>query len=125
MIIATLYMNSLNKLKFIEDKFKNLKKNEEKEIKVIFDTNIDENNNNFKKNDSNNEDLKKNDSNNDDLKKNDTNNTNLLNGNYKLILRLLRILSNGELNKSIVDIVIDENNSLQNLREAILEFKGN
>jgi hypothetical protein len=48
---------------------------------------------------------------------------NLRNGNYKLINRLLRVLSNGESNKRIVDIVIDENSTLQNLRTAILDFK--
>jgi protein-tyrosine phosphatase len=48
---------------------------------------------------------------------------NLLEGNYKLIQKLMRVLENANENKSHVDFVIDNCSQMQNLRTAIYEFK--
>lgn len=46
-----------------------------------------------------------------------------LEGNYSLILRLLRVLDFGKLAKKIADICIDYCDHLQNLRSAIYDYK--
>eukprot|EP01080_Neovahlkampfia_damariscottae_P005741 gene5741-9563_t len=46
-----------------------------------------------------------------------------LNGNFKLINKLLRVLENANENKKEVDTVIDNSSQMQNLRTTILEFK--
>eukprot|EP00834_Sanchytrium_tribonematis_P007654 NODE_726_length_4415_cov_0.494556.p1 type:complete len:1175 gc:universal NODE_726_length_4415_cov_0.494556:3709-185(-) len=47
----------------------------------------------------------------------------LLRGEYRIILQLMSVLSQGKVAKSIVDTAIDANQHLQNLREAIYTFK--
>lgn len=44
-------------------------------------------------------------------------------GNYKLILRLVSVLTNGKANKQRIDDVIDACAILQNLRSAIYDYK--
>ena len=48
---------------------------------------------------------------------------NYLNGNFKMINKLLRVLENANENKREVDNVIDYSSQMQNLRTSILEFK--
>eukprot|EP00158_Paraphelidium_tribonemae_P007900 Partr_v1_DN28391_c0_g1_i1_m78600 putative phosphatase domain containing, paladin 1 len=46
-----------------------------------------------------------------------------LNGNYKMILQLLRVLEYGKLAKRLCDNAIDECQHIQNIREAIYSYK--
>ena len=47
----------------------------------------------------------------------------LLRGEYRIILQLMSVLSQGKLAKNIVDTAIDANQQMQNLREAIYTYK--
>ena len=49
--------------------------------------------------------------------------TRLLNGDFKIILRLLRVLQHGRLAKRLTDSAIDHCQHIQNIREAIYEYK--
>ena len=46
------------------------------------------------------------------------------NGNYSLIVKLIRLLEYGKLAKTLTDICIDYCDHMQNLRTAIYEFKA-
>jgi hypothetical protein len=59
----------------------------------------------------------------DDMSDEDYYNKHYLAGEYKLILRLLSVLDHGKESKRYADFAIDMCSAIQNLREAIFNFK--
>lgn len=59
----------------------------------------------------------------DDMSDEDYYNKHYLAGEYKLILRLLSVLDHGKESKRFADFAIDMCSAIQNLREAIFNFK--